>query len=359
MKGIITFCIGSLLVAGFAGAEDDTETLNKAFKDRALAAMKHSDSAKRKAAYRTFQHLGKKSLVGYGEILHKAQRYHLEMMRQTMRVRSNPYIELSMAHETLESERERIMELVHTDWKKDAGKVRMLQNEMEGLARKHRSVVKLANAKTDSIDKRMATAMSALLEIQWELVSIERLQDGENAGDAPDRRDMEDLVVEDHFEAESWVERKSLRRDVQAKAQVLEEAIKHNAESKWASAALRTFSDHLNEQRDVLGLHPMLLEEKLSDASRGHSNDMKSLGFFSHTSPVKGKRSPADRARLAKFAGSWTGENIFMGSASPMAAYNGWFGSDGHRFIMFTRGGSNVIGVGVVGGHWTMMTGRQ
>ncbi|MGB0993988.1 MAG: CAP domain-containing protein, partial [Akkermansiaceae bacterium] len=136
-------------------------------------------------------------------------------------------------------------------------------------------------------------------------------------------------------------------------------AEKHNADCKWANGSQKSFSDHLNKQRALLGLQPLLLEERLSAASFGHSQDMRSAGFFSHTSPIPGKRSPADRARKAKFKGSWTGENIFMGSPSPMAAYGGWFGSDGHRFIMFTRGGSNVIGVGVAGGHWTMMTGRQ
>jgi len=46
-----------------------------------------------------------------------------------------------------------------------------------------------------------------------------------------------------------------------------------------------------------------------------------------------------------------------MGSASPDAAYSAWFGSDGHRFIMFGNG--NVLGVGISGIHWTMMMGNQ
>lgn len=31
----------------------------------------------------------------------------------------------------------------------------------------------------------------------------------------------------------------------------------------------------------------------------------------------------------------------------------------GHCFIMFTKEASNVIGVGIEGRHWTMMTGRK
>jgi uncharacterized protein YkwD len=120
---------------------------------------------------------------------------------------------------------------------------------------------------------------------------------------------------------------------------------------------MREFATILNRERSWLGLDPLRLEEKLSAAARGHSQDMASHGFFAHQSPIPGKASPGDRARLAGFTGGWSGENIFAGSASPAAAFGGWFGSDGHRFIMFAAG-PNVIGVGVHGSHWTLMTGR-
>ena len=107
----------------------------------------------------------------------------------------------------------------------------------------------------------------------------------------------------------------------------------------------------------VLGLGPLRLEEKLSNAATGHSQDMKALGFFSHTSPVPGKASFGDRARKAGFRGSPRGECIAAGYGSASAAYRGWFYSDGHRHIMLARGPS-VLGIGPVGSHWTLMTGR-
>lgn len=339
--------------------DDDTPELGRSFKNRALAAMKHSDPKKRKSAYRTFQHLGKGVVKDYAALLRESQRYHQASMRNTMRVRANPYIELGLVTDTLASERERVMVLIHTDWEKDPGKIRMLENEMKGLNRHHRKVIKLARANSDSIDAKMLSAMSALKEIQWELVSIERLEDHDNTTELPDQDEIGNLVADDIFEVEDWLTRVKLKKEVLDVAKRLDVANQHNANSKWANASQKSFSDHLNEQRAVIGLHPLLLEERLSAAAGDHSSDMKTLGFFAHTSPVNGKKSPADRARIAKFAGRWTGENIFMGSASPTAAYNAWFGSDGHRFVMFTRGGSNVVGVGVVGGHWTMMNGRM
>lgn len=352
---VLAVCMASAVCA----QEGGQARLSKAFKARALASMKHSDPEKRKSAYRTFQHLGEKSLGDYGLLLREAQRHHQASMRNTMRARANPYTGLATECDTLAAERDRVMKLILTDWKKDPGKIRMLQKEMEGLDRKYRKVLGLARTNSASIDARMDTAFDALVEIQWELESIERQGNSGNTSELPDKEELKDLVVRDVFEAEEWVERKKLKKEVLAAAGRLKAAEAHNAGCKWASASQKAFSDHLNGQRAVIGLQPMLLEERLSAASTDHSNDMKTLGFFSHTSPVNGKLTPADRARRAKFAGSWTGENIFMGSASPTAAYDAWFGSDGHRFVMFTQGGSNVIGAGVVGRHWTMMTGRK
>ena len=85
---------------------------------------------------------------------------------------------------------------------------------------------------------------------------------------------------------------------------------------------------------------------------------MVRLGFFAHESPVPDKKTPWDRARLAGFEGRGTGENIFMGSTSPQAAYDAWFASDGHRFIMMANG-PTLLGVGIAGNHWTMMTGKR
>ncbi|MFK7911491.1 MAG: CAP domain-containing protein [Akkermansiaceae bacterium] len=361
MSGIwVIGFIATAFLSSMAAAQDDAPaSLSAAFKERALASIKHSDPKKRKSAYRAFQFLGVKSLRDYSAILGKAQLHHQASIRNTMRVRGNPYIQLTMESDILASERNRVMKLIHTDWKKDPGKIRMLNNEMQTLERKYRKVTKLARANSASIDEKMTTAMQALVEIRWELESIDRQSNKNNTSELPDHDDLEDLVIEDIYEAEDWADRKKLKSKVLDEMQRLDQANKYNAASKWANAAQRDFSNQLNTQRAVAGLHPMLLEERLSAASRDHSSDMKTLGFFAHKSPVKGKTNPVDRARLAKFTGRWTGENIFMGSASPGAAYNAWFGSDGHRFIMFTRGGSNVIGVGVVGSHWTMMTGRK
>ena len=113
--------------------------------------------------------------------------------------------------------------------------------------------------------------------------------------------------------------------------------------------------EELNLMRLLVGLNALVIDPKLCDAARGHSEDMAKKGFFSHTSPVPGKASPSDRARLAGTTGG--GENIYIGSAQPKAANKGWFYSPGHHKNMFSPGYRRV-GMGNYGRHWTQMFGR-
>ena len=54
----------------------------------------------------------------------------------------------------------------------------------------------------------------------------------------------------------------------------------------------------LNDYRMLLGIHPLEMDVRLYLAARDHSRDMLRLQFFSHDSPVPGKRSFGDRAKL-------------------------------------------------------------
>ena len=113
--------------------------------------------------------------------------------------------------------------------------------------------------------------------------------------------------------------------------------------------------DGLNRFRMRSGLRPCLIDLLLVNASRGHSGDMRRLGFFSHNSPVSGKYDFMARARQA--GASASGENIYMGPNSGNAANSAWINSDGHRANMLTSTHTRV-GVGRVGGHFTQMFGR-
>ena len=110
----------------------------------------------------------------------------------------------------------------------------------------------------------------------------------------------------------------------------------------------------VNEWRLLLGLNALIIDSKLCDASRSHSEDMERHKFFAHESPLAGKKTPWDRA--ANEGTKASGENIYMGSTLPAAANKGWFYSPGHHKNMF-RGSHKQIGLGRYGRHWTQMFG--
>lgn len=67
----------------------------------------------------------------------------------------------------------------------------------------------------------------------------------------------------------------------------------------------------------------------LRTAARGHSRDMATHDYVSHTG-LDG-RSPSDRIGAAGYTGAFPlGENIAAGQASPPSVVNGWMASAGH-----------------------------
>jgi hypothetical protein len=107
----------------------------------------------------------------------------------------------------------------------------------------------------------------------------------------------------------------------------------------------------LNHWRIAAGMAPLLIDPKLCDAARDHSKDMAEKGFFAHESPVKGKKTPWDRAK--RFNTTAKGENIAINS-SPEESNQAWFLSPGHHKNMF-KSGFSVMGLGIKGRHYTQL----
>ncbi|WP_308249747.1 CAP domain-containing protein [Sphaerisporangium fuscum] len=99
-----------------------------------------------------------------------------------------------------------------------------------------------------------------------------------------------------------------------------------------------------NAERAKGGCQPLKHDPQLHQAALGHSTDMATQNYFSHTS--KDGRSFMDRIRGAGFTGgsAWA-ENIAMGQTTPAAVMNSWMNSAGHKAnIMNCK--YTLIGVG-------------
>ena len=111
--------------------------------------------------------------------------------------------------------------------------------------------------------------------------------------------------------------------------------------------------DLCNLRRLLLGMNPLKIDMKLVAASRDHSKDMVEHKFFSHTSPVEGKRRFTKRAN--NFGTSASAENIAKGYDNGWNLFKGWWESPGHLKNMMR--GAKRVGIGQHKKHYTMMIG--
>lgn len=112
-----------------------------------------------------------------------------------------------------------------------------------------------------------------------------------------------------------------------------------------------------NDYRILMGRPALEIDARLVLSARGHSADMTRLGFFDHTSRVPGKERPSDRMAKAGYHGGG-GENISLGSTTPMATHIAWYNSSGHhRNILSPR--YRCMGSGQDAEHWTQNFGMR
>jgi uncharacterized protein YkwD len=117
-----------------------------------------------------------------------------------------------------------------------------------------------------------------------------------------------------------------------------------------------------NSERARRGLPSLRLDRFLQRAARIQSDEMATLGYFSHTSPVSGHRTVRDRVQAAGLREAVAvGENIayYEGHSVNSAASQvvaDWMQSPGHRRNILSRGWAR-IGVAIaVRGRKTLAT---
>lgn len=113
--------------------------------------------------------------------------------------------------------------------------------------------------------------------------------------------------------------------------------------------------DRINDARSEAGLPPLQPHPLVTQAARGHSDEMARLDYFAHESPTAASRSFTDRLKQAGASSFGAGaENIAKGSYAGDPAdgiARSWLESPGHRDnIMSDRYVFTGVGVAVRGG---------
>jgi uncharacterized protein YkwD len=110
----------------------------------------------------------------------------------------------------------------------------------------------------------------------------------------------------------------------------------------------------INTYREYLGVLPYEFDPRLVAAARDHTQEMVTLKYFDHASPVPENKTPWDRMRKAGYSAG-SGENIAMGKGSERTFWM-WFDSPPHHQNM-SAVKHTAAGIGNVGKTWTLTMG--
>lgn len=100
----------------------------------------------------------------------------------------------------------------------------------------------------------------------------------------------------------------------------------------------------VNREREMHGLRPLKMDEKLRQLARSHSMEMFQESYFGHNSPIRG--TPFDRMRQSDIPFLIAGENLAYAPSVEMA-HEGLMNSPGHRANIL-RSEFGHVGIGVI-----------
>lgn len=321
-------------------------------KGKAVAMMGLADAPSRALAYRACRKLGDDWKASYRNLLEAALDSHRRKIEESIDLASEEANRFSGTLLKLRQQRNFALEYTLTDLKDERSALAGLQRA-HGDARLWFDEAQAQHGRAAASMAVISNSATAIDEIRRELAYCA----GKVASIAP--RTFERVLSKYSTVASNLHDRMAEQDAFQRTVRVYAKALEHNRAQTWATTEMRAFADLLNERRHILGLSVLRLERRLSSASALHSKEMVELGYFAHRSPVVENATPERRAQNEKYPGTFVGENIFF-YGSPQAAhaaFDAWWRSDGHRFVMFDPKSDEVGLSNQPATHWTMMTG--
>jgi uncharacterized protein YkwD len=352
--------VGILGISIVAAADDGTggtaDSPTPAQLKRVLGFLTSHQASQRAGAYKACRNRGDDFKDSYFKLLEEAQYLHGKRLEDVIRAQTG---ERSAMGEAINHWNEwksvaaPALEFVLTDHQKDKTK----HDEMD----RHFAAASKAWERVLTTHKRVGRAgVDTFIAIEAAMSALREIHK-EKAWCRPDDFFEDEETDVAYFEktlalSGGFSEKIAAIEEMAAAVKGLEDVHAANDGEKWAGNAHKEFARILNDRRATLGLRPLRLEEKLSDACAAHSKEMTALSYFAHESPVPENKTFGMRARNAGFTGSAGGECIYSGGASAAAAERAWWYSDGHRLINYSRG-PNILGIGPVGTMWTLNVG--
>ncbi len=343
--GILLILSGQVGIAGEGKSSDFDE-------GRALEAMRSSDARLRALAYQACRGLGVEGKSTYRELLQNAAASHREKIETSIDLASDEANRFSGTLAKLREQRNFALDFTLADIEGDDvalinlrrahGDAALWLKEataQHGRAAASMGVVNNSATAIDEIRRELAYCAGGAITISPRTFIRVLSKHSTQASNLHDRLG----------------ELSAFHQEGQRYAKVRE----HNGAQTWASTEMRAFADIVNEWRNALGIPALRLEKRLAAACAAHAKEMVAMGYFAHRSPVAENSTPDQRAANADYRGTFVGENIYF-YASPQrarSAFDAWWQSDGHRFVMFDPKSDEFGLSNHPGTHWTMMTG--
>lgn len=197
----------------------------------------------------------------------------------------------------------------------------------------------------------------ATAKVEKAFAQVERLAQGDLKRLLKKKKDLQALQSARSDRLSAW-ERLLLKRLGDMQVLVRNEKIPGELDKSERPSAHQLQQVRLtNDYRILMGLNALGLELRLTTAATGHSEEMRRMRYFDHTSPINENRTPFVRATKAGFQGSSVGENIAQGYRSPRAVHQGWLTSPGHHRNI-VEADWEVMGVANCSDYWTQVFGR-
>lgn len=319
---------------------------------RALGLMKSAKAESRAIAYRACRQLGTGGTSTYRSLLTSAHQHHVETIENAIGLASEEANRFSASLRNLQEQRTFTLKFTLADLKKDAGRLEDLRRAHADSLLWYKEACAQHGRATASMGAVNASA-TAVDEIKRELAYCA------NRKFAIGPRTFDRVLSKYSSYASNLHDRLAELTAFQRELQQQQIAMKHNRAQTWATLEMRAFADLLNERRQNLGLTQLKLETRLSEACTKHAQEMVALKYFAHHSPVVENATPEIRARNARYRGTFVGENIFFYASGQDArtAFDAWWKSDGHRFVMFDPKPDQLGLSNKPVTHWNLMTG--
>ena len=111
----------------------------------------------------------------------------------------------------------------------------------------------------------------------------------------------------------------------------------------------------VNHYRELLGLRPLELDARLTQAARRHAREMAEMKYFGHDSPAADHRDAAARAKAAGYTVEGVAEDLAVGPSSEAAFWYAFNTPESHRAWVDPR--YSALGVGKWNKKWVATLG--